>query len=106
MTRRGTTFQALALMGIGSLLGYAAASGERLRMAVAAPPPSDPGPRAAVTERNSCCTEDRGRGTLLALAERTDAATAGAAQEAKKPNILVIFGDDIGQTNISATRWA
>ena len=24
------------------------------------------------------------------------------AQDAKKPNILVIFGDDIGQTNVSA----
>jgi arylsulfatase len=24
------------------------------------------------------------------------------AQDAKKPNILVIFGDDVGQTNLSA----
>jgi arylsulfatase A-like enzyme len=29
-------------------------------------------------------------------------ATPAAAQAAKKPNILVIFGDDVGQTNISA----
>ncbi|PRA61319.1 arylsulfatase, partial [Pseudomonas sp. MYb187] len=28
--------------------------------------------------------------------------TAGAVSAAEKPNILVIFGDDIGQTNISA----
>jgi len=28
--------------------------------------------------------------------------SAGHAQEAAKPNILVIFGDDIGQSNISA----
>ena len=34
---------------------------------------------------------------LLALV-----ATAAAQAPAKKPNILVIFGDDIGQTNVSA----
>jgi arylsulfatase A-like enzyme len=30
------------------------------------------------------------------------AAAPAAAQQQQKPNILVIFGDDIGQTNISA----
>jgi hypothetical protein len=29
-------------------------------------------------------------------------ATSYAQAQAKKPNILVIFGDDVGQTNISA----
>lgn len=28
------------------------------------------------------------------------------AQKSDKPNILVIWGDDIGQFNISATTWA
>src|SRR5262245_13513041 len=44
------------------------------------------------------------RVTLLPAANRaaaTDLATAQAAGGAK-PNILVIFGDDVGQTNISA----
>ena len=36
---------------------------------------------------------------LPRLALMALSATAGAAE---KPNILVIFGDDIGQTNISA----
>jgi len=41
---------------------------------------------------------------LLALALT---ATAGWAQApARKPNILVIWGDDIGQFNISAYTWA
>jgi arylsulfatase len=34
--------------------------------------------------------------------EGPSAPTAEPAQEAKKPNILVLWGDDIGQTNISA----
>jgi arylsulfatase len=34
--------------------------------------------------------------------ERKGPAKAPAAAPAKKPNILVIFGDDIGQTNVSA----
>jgi arylsulfatase len=44
-------------------------------------------------------------GYVAASAERAGTAVAVAAasaQESKKPNILVIFGDDIGQTNISA----
>ena len=37
-----------------------------------------------------------------ALAQAQKAAPAPAAPSGRKPNILVIFGDDIGQTNISA----
>src|SRR5262249_55948513 len=58
--------------------------------------------KAAVTERPPCCASDTGRATLLALAERNEAVTIKAAQDGKKPNILVIFGDDIGQANVSA----
>src|SRR5262245_53417497 len=49
---------------------------------------------------------------LLAASSRTNvlARSEGATQKkpadsGKKPNILVIFGDDIGQTNISALDW-
>ena len=38
-----------------------------------------------------------------AIAVAVGAASTASAQAAvKKPNILVIFGDDIGQTNVSA----
>src|SRR4051794_27909810 len=87
-------------MAIGSLLGLAAAIAERARTAVASPPPPDPGPGAAATGRTAGCAADSGRGTLLALAERNEAVSARAAQVGKKPNILVIFGDDIGQTGL------
>ena len=39
---------------------------------------------------------------FLALGIAALAAAPAAAQQARKPNILVIFGDDVGQTNISA----
>src|SRR5690242_113970 len=38
----------------------------------------------------------------LAAAALAGSITSAFAQDAKKPNILVIFGDDIGQTNVSA----
>jgi len=43
-----------------------------------------------------------GRAILPLLLATAAAFASASAQEAKKPNILVIFGDDIGQTNISA----
>jgi arylsulfatase len=40
--------------------------------------------------------------TSEALAQAQNAAPPAAAPSGRKPNILVIFGDDIGQTNLSA----
>jgi arylsulfatase len=41
--------------------------------------------------------------TILSLVLTCIIAALGAANaQEKKPNILVIFGDDIGQTNVSA----
>ena len=42
------------------------------------------------------------RKTLISLAVTLVACVSGAAQGADKPNILVIWGDDVGITNISA----
>jgi len=39
---------------------------------------------------------------LILLAATTLGLPSVALAQAKKPNILVIFGDDIGQTNVSA----
>ncbi len=102
MLGKKTTFQALALIAIGSLMGYAAATSERSRGALAAPPPADSLNVAAEDGPSSCGPEGSGRGTLLAMAGRKEAVAAEAAREARKPNILVIFGDDIGITNLSA----
>jgi arylsulfatase A-like enzyme len=87
---------------LGAMLGYVAATGEwgaveHPAAASAVQPGGDelPGP--------ACCRDGSGRNTLLALAATTTVATQAQAPAAgKKPNILVIFGDDIGQANISA----
>jgi arylsulfatase len=100
MTRKRTAFHALAFTTIGSLLGYVAATAERPGSAMAAPPRAGPG--AAVTKPAPGPVDEGSRGESLALAKRNEGGAAGAAQEGKRPNILVIFGDDIGQTNVSA----
>jgi arylsulfatase len=41
-------------------------------------------------------------GFAMAACSLAAFAAPAAAQPAEKPNILVIFGDDIGQTNLSA----
>jgi arylsulfatase len=93
------------------LLGYAAASGKIINPLAqsrvtagteepAAQTPSDPG--GAETPRAACCCDGVDKGQLVALANRNAAVAARAEGNGKKPNILVIFGDDIGQSNISA----
>jgi arylsulfatase len=102
MISKSTALPSLFMVVMGSLIGYVAATAKRSQPAVASSTPADKCSRAAVSERTACCADDMGRGTLLALANRSGATTANAVQRGKKPNILVIFGDDIGQTNISA----
>jgi hypothetical protein len=106
---RSTRLQTLVVLATGALLGYLAAS-DKLNpfpSAHAAPRPADdPGRAASAGPRDdgpACCSDGNGKGTLLALAAPTAGSAATGSQAAgKKPNILVIFGDDIGFWNISA----
>ncbi len=112
---RSPRFQTMAVLSAGALLGYlAAAGGPRAESAVrtggGAPRPANetttgdalPTPAAAPTT----CTGDIGRQAVLAAAvNRAQAGggvAGGASGDPSKPNILVIFGDDIGITNVSA----
>jgi arylsulfatase len=105
---RRSNASALAVGVLGALLGYAAASGKLdvFRQRSSASPPGDAAASAKAspagdTEPASCCSRGEARSTLLA---RADFRSEKAPDETggKKPNILVIFGDDIGQSNISA----
>jgi len=51
--------------------------------------------------KQSCCPVGSPAGQLVALAAHQNNASATAADEGKKPNILVIMGDDIGWYNPS-----
>ncbi|MHC5541712.1 arylsulfatase [Singulisphaera rosea] len=55
-----------------------------------------------MTERATCSPAGLSKGKLLALAAPESAKESSAARSGKTPNILVIFGDDVGITNISA----
>ena len=107
---RGVRLQTIAILAVGALLGYLAAS-ERTNLsakALAAPtaadgtnelastqPVGDPGPVS--------CSDGLSKGALLALASpKAGGAAAGVQASGKKPNIVFIMGDDIGWFNIGA----
>ncbi len=102
---RSLCSQVLSLVALGGLAGYGAAIIDQTPSVVAAPLTTASVPASSPTqalEKSPCCAGDLERGQLLALAPDTAAVAVTAAQDGKKPNILVIFGDDIGQTNVSA----
>jgi arylsulfatase A-like enzyme len=100
-----TQFQAIVLMAVGSMVGYAAASGQ-LTAFCQAQGPSQPRESPPTEEpRPTCCSEGTDRGLLLAKADGHEARPQSNGQpgtDGRKPNILVIWGDDIGLSNISA----
>ncbi len=88
---------AFASVAFGAMLGYAAATGDWASSAGAVESGGEQTPTPA------CCLEGSGKKALLALTTTATVALPAEAQAgAKKPNILVIFGDDIGQANVSA----
>ncbi len=96
---------AIATMVIGSLLGYSAASGEGQPTAQAnrvQPLSIDrlEQPLVLLPRPEIGCDATR-RGETLALAVHNQKVAADAQKVDKKPNILVIWGDDIGISNIS-----
>jgi arylsulfatase A-like enzyme len=100
-----TKLQAGALIALGALLGWAASSG-RLSpdwFAKAANPatsaPDKPTEAAACL---GCCSTSLNRDQMVALSIHNEAAAEKATKDGKKPNILVIFADDVGVWNVSA----
>ncbi|WLD12033.1 arylsulfatase [Planctellipticum variicoloris] len=50
---------------------------------------------------SGCCSKGLSRGDQLAVAAHNELVAASLAQSGKKPNICIIWGDDIGQSNVS-----
>jgi arylsulfatase len=93
-------------MAIGCLLGYAGASGKLnpARWAKAAQAASNATPDlvSPAGQRTEGCCDDASKGAFVALAAHNRNVAADARRSGKKPNICIIWGDDIGQSNISA----
>src|SRR5262249_8385362 len=93
--------QVALVLAVGLLAGYAASSAKfRPFQKADASPPERPaaseGPAPA-----SCCTEGIDK-PGAALAAHNSAVKEKSAESGKKPNILVLWGDDIGYWNLSA----
>ncbi|MEI8022008.1 MAG: sulfatase-like hydrolase/transferase, partial [Schlesneria sp.] len=54
------------------------------------------------SERPGCCVGDLSKADQVALVSHNQLVAASLAQTGKKPNIVVLWGDDIGVHNISA----
>jgi arylsulfatase len=105
---RNTRVQMAAVLAVGALLGYLAASG-RLNPFARADAARSTAEAASAKQAESgnvaklACCEDANKGQLLALADpKVKEAVARAEQAGKKPNILFIMGDDIGWFQIGA----
>ena len=104
------TIQSLACVGLGAVLGFVAATrdfappvaGRRGHAGNPAGRRGGPDDRTQA-DRPACCSEGVARNVLLARAG-AEATTARAASTAsgKKPNIVVIMGDDVGWSRTSA----
>jgi arylsulfatase A-like enzyme len=103
---KNTRLQMIAMLAVGGLLGYAAASGKLdvFRKANAEPPKQSLADKEnAAVKAAACCSEGSTKGQLLAMADPKPAGLAGKPQaEGKKPNIVFIMGDDVGWFNIGA----
>ena len=101
-----TMFQTLFVLGLSAGLGYLAADGrlDAPRSALAADEPAVRSPQSVASlEGKSCCSEGVGRSGLLGLSTiAVVPGSAPSAQGGKKPNIIVLWGDDIGWFNVSA----
>ena len=93
----------LAVLAVGAALGYAAANPglNPFRSTQAAPTDATAAAPADCPLGGNCC-EGVDKAALLAINAHNAKVSATAQKDGKKPNIVVIMGDDIGMWNIGA----
>ncbi len=104
------TIQSMACVGVGALLGALAATRDitpSSRADTAPGPVPQVAAKTSSTEpgisRPACSPDGPARNVLLARADAKEtAARAEMSASGKKPNIVVIMGDDVGWFNIGA----
>src|SRR5262249_15065004 len=93
----------VGLVGLGALLGYATAAGHLSPFDRAAAAPTVTHPVASTpASLPTCCATDGARVDVSALVAHNAKVSANLQQAGKKPHICIIWGDDIGQSNVSA----
>jgi arylsulfatase len=100
---RSHTFTLLSV-GVGIAIGYfAAASNWQPASTALATPQSIEKPLAPLAPSEPACCQAAApaTGEMLALARHNQRASNNAAATGKKPNIVIIWGDDVGQSNLS-----
>ena len=91
----------LIALAVGAVGGWAAASGKfdsLLRAEQKAAAPAEPATSPLGTPGSDCCISPE-KASLVAHNQKV---SANLQKDGKKPNICIIWGDDIGQSNVSA----
>lgn len=96
----------IAFVGLGMVLGYAAASGTIKPVnwlnASSHTPPTANIQSCPNGLDGSCCGNSISKEDRLAVARHNEFVSANLQKSGAKPNFCIIWGDDIGQTNVSA----
>jgi len=98
---RKASMPVLIALAVGAVGGWAAASGKLdslLRAEQKAAAPAEPATSPLGTPGSDCCISPE-KASLVAHNQKV---SANLQKDGKKPNICIIWGDDIGQSNVSA----
>jgi arylsulfatase A-like enzyme len=94
--------QMVLVLAVGLLVGYAAASGKLNLFPKGDARPPEQSPATSPPPLFPDEEKSRGERARVLLAAHNSAVQQKTAASGKKPNILVIWGDDIGYWNVSA----
>lgn len=95
--------QLLLMLAVGGVLGYAAANNKLNPFhSVGAAPTEEINAKPEEASLGDCCQGTDKAKALALVNAHNEKVNATAAQAGKKPNIVVIMGDDIGIWNIGA----
>ncbi|QJW98569.1 arylsulfatase [Frigoriglobus tundricola] len=96
----GSRIQTALVLAVGLTAGYAAASGRFNSFASTGAAPAGAADPTAGPAAGGCCA-GADPAALAAVAAHNAKVAAAAQKDGKKPNVCVIWGDDIGQSNLS-----